>query len=115
MWEEYYDHCHGIIFIIDSTDKSRLEECSEALLTVVNEEAVANVPILMLANKQDCEDSMEVTDVKEIFNKMAEHLSARDSRVLPISAITGDGVRDCIDWIQVRMQRNKKERPPNYK
>lgn len=115
LWEEYYQHCHGIIFIIDSTDRSRLQECCDTLLAVVNDENVTNVPILMLANKQDREDSMEVEDIKEIFNKIAEHLSARDSRVLPISAITGDGVADAIEWIKLRMIRNKEDRPAVYK
>lgn len=43
----------------------------------------------MLANKQDREDRLEVEDIKEIFNKIAERMSARDSRVLPISALSG--------------------------
>lgn len=43
----------------------------------------------MLANKQDCEDRLEVEEIKEIFNKIAEKMSARDSRVLPISALSG--------------------------
>lgn len=43
----------------------------------------------MLANKQDREDRLEVEEIKEIFNKIAERMSARDSRVLPISALTG--------------------------
>lgn len=115
LWEEYYMHCHGILFIVDSTDKSRLEECCETLLSIVSDDLVTNVPVLMLANKQDCQDSMEVEDVKEIFNKIAEHLSARDSRVLPISAITGEGLTQAIDWIKLRMIRNKEERPPMYK
>ncbi|ODV76046.1 Arf family GTPase ARL3 [Cyberlindnera jadinii NRRL Y-1542] len=115
LWEEYYAHCHGIIFIVDSTDKGRLEECSDAFMRIATDDSIANVPILMLANKQDLEDSLEVEDVKEIFNKIAQHLSARDSRVLPISAITGEGVTDAIDWIKLRMIRNKEDRPPNYR
>lgn len=89
MWESYYEEAHGVVFVIDSTDRERLEECKTALESVVTSEAVEGVPILMLANKQDREDRMEVEDIKEIFNKIAEQMGARDSRVLPISALNG--------------------------
>lgn len=55
----------------------------------MNNQATEGIPILMLANKQDREDSMGVVDIKEIFNKIAEKMGARDSRVLPVSALTG--------------------------
>ena len=60
-------------------------------------------------------DRMEIQDIKEIFNQIAEHLSARDSRVLPVSALTGEGVSDAMDWLTPRLIRNKKSRPPEYK
>lgn len=115
MWSEYYPQCHGIIFVVDSTDRSRIDECSDTLRSVVMEEEVEGVPVLMLANKQDRPDSLEVQDIKQIFNRLAEHLGARDSRVLPISALTGEGVRDTAEWLLVRLQRNKTNRPPVYK
>ncbi|CCD25118.1 Arf family GTPase ARL3 NDAI_0E03010 [Naumovozyma dairenensis CBS 421] len=108
MWSEYYSQCHGIIFVVDSCNSLRLDECSETLRSIVMDEDIESVPILMLANKQDKPERMEVQDIKEIFNKIAEHLSARDSRVLPVSALTGEGVKDAIDWMVIRVQRNKK-------
>lgn len=75
--------------MVDSTDKARIEECRDVLEIVVDSEDTEGVPILMLANKQDREESLEVEEIKEVFNKIAERLSARDSRVLPVSALTG--------------------------
>lgn len=115
MWSEYYPQCHGIIFVVDSTDRSRIGECNEVLTTVMMDEDVEGVPVLMLANKQDRPDAMEVQDIKQIFNKIAEHLSARDSRVLPLSALTGEGVREAAEWLLIRLQRNKTNRPPQYR
>lgn len=115
MWSEYYPQCHGIIFVVDSTDRTRIGECNEVLTTVMMDEDVEGVPVLMLANKQDRPDAMEVQDIKQIFNKIAEHLSARDSRVLPLSALTGEGVREAAEWLLIRLQRNKTNRPPQYR
>lgn len=115
MWPEYYPQCHGIIFVVDSTDRSRIGECNDVLATVMMDEDVEGVPVLMLANKQDRPDAMEVQDIKQIFNKIAEHLSARDSRVLPLCALTGEGVREAAEWLLIRLQRNKANRPPQYR
>ncbi|SCU88217.1 LAFA_0E11386g1_1 [Lachancea sp. 'fantastica'] len=115
LWSEYYSQAHGIIFVIDSADRERLEECCQALRTVVMNEEVEGIPVLMLANKQDREDRMEVQDIKEVFNKLAEHLGARDSRVLPISALTQEGVKEAAEWILVRLKRNKTNKPPEYR
>ncbi|KAG7877809.1 hypothetical protein KL905_001075 [Ogataea polymorpha] len=114
LWSEYYSNSHAIVFVIDSCDKERLVECSNVLTGVMSNELIEGLPILMLANKQDREDEtkLELVDIKEIFNPIAENLNARDSRVLPVSAITGEGVKDAIEWLYTRLIRNKMNRPP---
>ena len=31
LWEKYYNSSHGIIFVIDSTDMERIEQCTKIL------------------------------------------------------------------------------------
>ncbi|XP_042786352.1 ADP-ribosylation factor-related protein 1 isoform X4 [Panthera leo] len=52
---EYYAECHGVIYVIDSTDEERLSESKRAFEKMVTSEALDGVPILVLANKQDVE------------------------------------------------------------
>ena len=112
LWEKYYDEAHAIIFVVDSTDRERIDAVREALETVLINDKVEGLPILMLANKQDMPDALSVSDIQAIFNKIAELLSARDSKVLPISALEGTGVKEALDWLVVRLERNSKNRPP---
>lgn len=56
---------------------------------VILDDTVEGVPVLMLANKQDVPTALRLESIKEIFNQIAERLGARDSRVLPISALEG--------------------------
>lgn len=30
LWDKYYAECHGVIYVIDSTDEERLSESKEA-------------------------------------------------------------------------------------
>ncbi|KAI8971738.1 ADP-ribosylation factor family-domain-containing protein [Mycotypha africana] len=115
IWERYYSECHAIVFVVDSTDSKRLEECRDTFEKMITNDAVEGVPVLMLANKQDVLGALKVEDIKEVFNKIAVKLGARDSRVLPVSALEGNGVRDAVDWLILRLQRNKMNRPPSYR
>ncbi|ODV90857.1 hypothetical protein CANCADRAFT_112103 [Tortispora caseinolytica NRRL Y-17796] len=113
MWINHYATCHGMVFVVDSTDQERIQECINELISIADHEDLEGVPILMLANKQDLDSSLEIEQIKEIFNPVAAHLSARDSRVLPISALTGEGVTGAAQWIATRAVRNREYRLPN--
>jgi ADP-ribosylation factor related protein 1 len=79
-------------------------------------ENTAGIPILVLANKQDREDCLEVVRIKEGFvRKVFEGEKGgmvRDSRVLPVSALRGTGVKEAVEWVKSRVVWNKESRPP---
>lgn len=52
-------------------------------------EETEGVPVLVLANKQDRDECLEIAELKEIINPTVVKLGARDSRVLPVSALDG--------------------------
>jgi len=135
LWQSYYASCHAIVFVIDSTDVGdaditklaglkgamddelgRLAECRLVLEDVLQHADAEGVPLLVLANKQDREDCVEVVRIKEGFvRKVFEGEkggSLRDSRVLPCSALTGTGVEEAVEWLRSRVKWNKEHRPP---
>ncbi|TID20436.1 hypothetical protein CANINC_003553 [Pichia inconspicua] len=115
LWSEYYEHSHGILFVVDSCDTERLVECEHVLSEVVANEKLVGVPVLMLANKQDLSvaNKMDIAMLKEFFNPIAEHLNAQDSKVMGISALTGDGVREAVEWMKERVVLNRSNKAPN--
>lgn len=127
LWQSYYASCHAIVFIIDSTDigdgsldhdsgTGRLDECRLVLEDVLQNSEAEGVPLLILANKQDREDCVEVVRIKEgLVKRVFEGEKSggiRDSRVLPVSALTGTGVKEAVDWVKSRVRWNKESRPP---
>lgn len=126
LWQSYYSSCHAIIFIIDSTDigdgsldndtSGRLNECRLVLEDVLQHSETEGVPLLVLANKQDREDCVEVVRIKEgLVKKVFEGEKGsgiRDSRVLPVSALNGTGVKEAVEWVRTRVKWNKESRPP---
>lgn len=104
---------HGSSFDESST---RLGECRLVLESILSSADAEGVPILVLANKQDREDSLEVVRIKEGFVRRVvegeKGGSVRDSRVLPCSALTGTGVKEAVEWVSSRVKWNKEARPP---
>lgn len=102
---------------INTTDQfGRLDECRQVLESVLRHAETAGVPILVLANKQDREDCVEVVRIKEGFVRKVfegeEGGGVRDSRVLPVSALMGIGVKEAVEWVRTRVKWNKETRPP---
>jgi ADP-ribosylation factor related protein 1 len=131
LWQSYYASCHAIVFVIDSSDigsgsladtptsgmdMGRLEECKLVLEDVLRHSDAEGVPLLVLANKQDREDCVEVVRIKEGLVKRVfegeRGAGVRDSRVLPVSALTGTGVREAVEWLGSRVVWNREGRPP---
>ncbi|KAL8777080.1 MAG: hypothetical protein Q9213_008019 [Squamulea squamosa] len=101
---------------MNSSDLGRLDECRLVLESVISQEDMVGVPILVLANKQDREDCVETVKIKEgLVRKVFEGEkggAVRDSRVLPISALRGEGVREAVEWVRTRVKWNHEGRPP---
>ncbi|KAF9695711.1 hypothetical protein EKO04_006650 [Ascochyta lentis] len=133
LWQSYYASCHAIVFVIDSSDvgnatlsdlaegtavddSGRLDECRAVLEGILGNEDTSGVPVLVLANKQDREDCVEVVRIKEGFVRKVfeggKGGNVRDSRVLPCSALTGTGVTEAVEWLCSRMMGNRESRPP---
>lgn len=97
----------------------RLAECKLALETVLAAEDTLGVPVLVLANKQDREDCVETVKIKEgLVRRVFEGGKGggiRDSRVLPVSALKGTGVKEAVEWLRSRVRWNKEGRPPGWR
>ncbi|KAF6217974.1 hypothetical protein HO133_006386 [Letharia lupina] len=131
MWTSYYSVCHAIVFVVDGCDigddlgggggegagpVGRLEECRRTLESVLSHPSTASIPLLVLANKQDREDCVETVRIKEgLVRRVFEGErggGVRDSRVLPVSALKGEGVREAVEWVRSRVRWNKEGRGP---
>ncbi|XP_071425818.1 ADP-ribosylation factor-like protein 13A [Pithys albifrons albifrons] len=52
-WRNHYSGAHGLIFVLDSSDLSRMEEVRKVLSRVLSHPDISGKPLLLLANKQD--------------------------------------------------------------
>lgn len=67
-WRELCGEAHGIIFVVDSSDRQRMKEVREVLADLLKQPRVAGKPILVLANKQDKMNSLVGSELIEILS-----------------------------------------------
>lgn len=85
------------MFVVDSTDKERIDTCSEELHTMLKEEELADAALLVFANKQDQSGALTASEVSKAL-KLVE-LKDRSWSIMACSAIRGDGLHEGLDWL----------------
>ncbi|KAL2077362.1 hypothetical protein ACEWY4_026866 [Coilia grayii] len=74
-WSEHYGEAHGVIFVVDSSDRARVREVKEEMADILSQPRVAGKPLLVLANKQDKVSAMlgseliEILSLEQLVNK----------------------------------------------
>ena len=65
FWKNYSSNKDGLIYVIDSTDSGRLDETTKELKKLVKEKSLSEVPILVIASKQDKDGALLPNDIKK--------------------------------------------------
>uniref|UniRef100_A0A183F946 ADP-ribosylation factor 1-like 2 n=1 Tax=Heligmosomoides polygyrus TaxID=6339 RepID=A0A183F946_HELPZ len=52
LWRHYFQNTQGLIFVVDSNDRERIEESREELHKMLNEDELRDATLLVFANKQ---------------------------------------------------------------
>ncbi|KAI6112040.1 P-loop containing nucleoside triphosphate hydrolase protein [Pisolithus croceorrhizus] len=100
------------IYVIDAQDRERLGEGWEVFDSVLSAPQILNVPLLLLANKQDSPDSENVQgggfgeDEDAELERRRQRIASLD--VMGISALDGQGVREAVDWLFLRVQNSRR-------
>merc|ERR1712072_1326593 len=75
LWRHYYEGNHGLIYVVDSSDRDRVDLAREELQKTLVADELRDVSILILANKQDLPMAMPASELAE---KMKLREFARD-------------------------------------
>ena len=96
-WKNYYDNTDGMIFVVDSSDEERLKECIEELQSLLAEEGLKQVPILVYANKQDLQFALEAEEILEHLK--LQEIQDRTWNIQACSALTKEGLKEGMEWL----------------
>lgn len=52
-WRNYFEQTDGLIWVVDSSDLVRLEDCKKELHNLLKQEKLAGATLMIFCNKQD--------------------------------------------------------------
>lgn len=93
VWSYYCENADGLVYVVDSTDQERLEDSRKEFERILKNEHIKNVPVVLLANKQDVPGALTAEDITRMF-KVKKLCSDRNWYVQPCCALTGDGLTE---------------------
>jgi len=101
LWRFYFQGTDGLIFVVDSSDRDRIQDAKDELHYLLGEQEMETAAVLVLANKQDLPNAMTPSEV-------AQHLGLpkmqnRKWFIQATSAPTGDGLYEGLDWLSRSM------------
>lgn len=69
-WRYYLNDCKALVFVVDSSDSTRIREAQEVLKKVLGDEKVRGIPLMVLANKMDLPNSMSIEEVRNTVHSI---------------------------------------------
>jgi ADP-ribosylation factor-like protein 8 len=81
MWERYCRGVTAIVFVVDSSDPKAIESSKIELQSLITKPELSGIPLLVLGNKNDLEQSIKVGELIEkllvlkFFSRLVTRLS----------------------------------------
>ncbi|KAL9265966.1 GTP-binding protein SAR1A-like protein [Drosera capensis] len=109
VWKDYYAKVDAVVYLVDAYDKERFAESKKELDALLSDEALANVPFLILGNKIDIpyaasEDELRYALGLTSFTTGKGKVNLADSNVRPLevfmcSIVRKMGYGDGFKWV----------------
>merc|ERR1712217_628445 len=96
-WSNYFESSDALVYVIDSSDRRRLEESGGELKELLAEDKLGGIPMLVFANKQDLIQAVPADEISSHLN-LAE-IKDRTWTIQACSAKEGNGLQEGMEWL----------------
>ncbi|EKD21131.1 uncharacterized protein L3040_000833 [Drepanopeziza brunnea f. sp. 'multigermtubi'] len=96
-WRNYFEKTDALIWVVDATDRLRIEDCHEELHGLLQEERLSGASLLVFANKTDVNGCMSEAEIQEGLQLNA--IKTHQWHILRCSAITGTNLQEGLEWV----------------
>ena len=106
LWRHYYQGTNGLIFVVDSSDRDRVEDAREELAGLLSADEMRDAVVLVFANKQDLPQAMPAAEITEKLG--LNNVRNKQWFIQSCCATTGDGLYEGLDWLSRTLSGKKK-------
>ncbi|KAL4435158.1 hypothetical protein ABPG74_003651 [Tetrahymena malaccensis] len=106
VWDQYFLESDAVIYVVDSTDKSKEDESMEEFQKLLKNEQLKNAVFLIFANKQDIDGAMTADQIAEKY-KLSD-IKTHSWHIQACSAVKNTGLGEGLDWVVDKiLEKNK--------
>jgi ADP-ribosylation factor 1/2 len=92
LWRHYFQNTQGLLYVIDSSDQERMKESAEELHSILEDENMNGVSVVVLANKQDLPNRLSVTQLVAKLGLDTLNTNRNKWHIQGCCAVSGEGV-----------------------
>ncbi|KAM0196616.1 hypothetical protein ACHAPA_001514 [Fusarium lateritium] len=96
-WRNYFEKTDALIWVVDATDRIRIQDCRDELQGLLLQERLAGATLLVFANKTDVEGCMTKEEI--LSELQLESIRSHRWHILPCSAMTGTNLKEGLSWV----------------
>ncbi|KAG5970428.1 ADP-ribosylation factor-like protein 2 [Claviceps spartinae] len=96
-WRNYFEKTDALIWVVDATDRLRIQDCKEELHGLLLEERLSGASLLIFSNKTDVEGCMDEHDIRTALK--LDEIRSHQWHILRCSAMTGKNLQEGLAWV----------------
>lgn len=97
MWRYGCENSNVLLFIVDASDRERIEEAMQMLHRALEQEVFIGVPLLVCANKQDAPLVMNQSEIIDCLK--LQEIKQRVWYIIATSTAARTGLDQVLEWI----------------
>ncbi|EDO48359.1 predicted protein [Nematostella vectensis] len=103
LWRHYFQNTQGLIYVVDSNDRERVNESKEELNKMLQEDELKDAVVLVMANKQDLPNALSVSEITEKLG--LQSIRDRQWYIQAACATQGTGLYEGLDWLSNELSK----------
>ncbi|KAG5942920.1 ADP-ribosylation factor-like protein 2 [Claviceps sorghi] len=96
-WRNYFEKTDALIWVVDATDRLRMQDCREELHGLLLEERLSGASLLIFSNKTDVEGCMNEQEIRMALQ--LDEIRSHQWHILRCSAMTGNNLQEGLAWV----------------
>ncbi|KAK3905098.1 hypothetical protein C8A05DRAFT_13052 [Staphylotrichum tortipilum] len=96
-WRNYFEKTDALIWVVDATDRLRVDDCREELHGLLQEERLSGASLLVFANKTDVIGCMTGDELSKALR--LDEIRTHRWNILRCSAMTGTNLKEGLAWV----------------
>ncbi|KAF2183672.1 ADP-ribosylation factor [Zopfia rhizophila CBS 207.26] len=96
-WKNYFEKTDTLIWVVDATDRERIDDCRLELEGLLLEERLMGASLLVFKNKSDVSGSMTEDEVCQ--GLQLHSIKTHKWTIIACSAMTGVNLQEGLQWV----------------